>query len=179
MASCKSQLPKDLQDTVFSYISDYEYLFWVDPILIGYDPMSAKDEAINVFIKDPRMVNWRLIKNKKWAIPLLEKNPHLVDWIKSNPAIEDINRVENNLLEANPEKIDWTSMLKYNPVATELLIKNPDKFNWADAYNPDVITHLVQISQNTDWLRKLNWAQLAFDPRIFVCMDKPMVRKWM
>ena len=75
-------------------------------------------------------------------------------WLSENPGAFD-------LLEANPDKINW-SQLSRNQAAIHLLEKNPDRINWVYlSQNPNAMA-LIEANQD-----KINWYWLSSNTSIF------------
>ena len=70
------------------------------------------------------------------ALELLEKNPEKINWFQLS---KNAHPKALELLEQNPEKIDWRLLSRNScDKALELLKKNPNKINW------------VQLSMNSN-----------------------------
>jgi len=74
-----------------------------------------------------------------------------------------------DLLEANPDKINWDH-LSFNPNAIHLLEQNPDKIDWGSLVdNPNAI-HLIE--QNLDNLNSNCWWRLTRNPNAIHLLEK-------
>ena len=151
----------DLPIDVVKIISTYtikprmKLLDWVLSTRIG---KSINPKSLNVVMSaNPHYIDWHFtlsLKNLN-RIQQLNRDQSPVYWgnISSNP---NPNVIE--LLEANPDKINW-SMLSANPNGIPLLKSNPDKINWANlSANPNGIP-LLQANQD-----KINWDNLSANP---------------
>jgi len=95
-------------------------------------------------------------------LELLEKNPEEIDWAELS---SNSNPKAIELLEQNPEKIDWAELSSNsNPKAIELLEQNPEKIDWdwlSGNSNPKA---LELLEKNPD---KIDWYRLSINPLIF------------
>ena len=71
-------------------------------------------------------INWSFLSRNEhpYAIDLLQQNPEKIDWehLSTNPQAI-------HLLEQNPDKIHWRNV-SMNPQAIHLLEQHPDKIDW-------------------------------------------------
>jgi len=87
--------------------------------------------------EDKDILNWRNLSANAGAMELLEGNPERIDWgfLSKNSHPRAISLLEKNIL--NPE-INW-SYLSANSGAIELLRSHPEKIDWEKiAFNPSI-----------------------------------------
>ena len=93
---------------------------------------------------------------KSNAIELLEANPEMIDWSSLS-----LNKNAINLSEENPENIDWDN-LSNNKNAIHLLEANPEKINWINLSENKNAIHLLEKNQD-----KIDWYNISRNPSIF------------
>ena len=102
---------------------------------------------------DESWINWSHLSKNPSARELLELNPEKIDWLYLND-----NHCEwaVRLLASNPDKIDW-KLLSANPYAIDLLKENQDKIHWSKlCLNPRAgeildFTNADMIEKHADW----------------------------
>jgi len=99
----------------------------------------------------------------KHAIQLLENNPDKINWfsLSGNPSKGAIK-----LLENNPDKINWHNLSRNNSCgAVRLLEKHPNKINWYNlSQNPRIFNYDYKQMKDNCMLFKEDLIKNRFHP---------------
>ena len=85
-------------------------------------------------------LDWVRLSENPGAIQLLEANPIKINWnmLSGNPGAIHMLENENIDIFTNLDQIYWWSLSR-NPNALNLLEANPDKINWRElSFNPSI-----------------------------------------